>query len=122
MANTLLMFSQSFLVLFFAFRSETNNQLHNLHLKWQKQSQLLQDSDFAFQEPIMALRTVILKILLEKENENDQRECIENILTEHLVELSRLARMANNSQVRINRKLFPEIEAYTFINMQILDE
>ncbi|XP_026541131.1 serine-protein kinase ATM isoform X1 [Notechis scutatus] len=80
-------------------RSETNSQLHNLHLKWQKQSQLLQDSDFAFQEPIMALRTVILKLLLEKENENAQRECIKNILTEHLVELSRLARMANNSQL-----------------------
>ncbi|ETE57747.1 Serine-protein kinase ATM, partial [Ophiophagus hannah] len=80
-------------------RSETNSQLHNLHLKWQKQSQLLQDSDFAFQEPIMALRTVILKLLLEKENENAQRECITNILTEHLVELSRLARMANNSQL-----------------------
>ncbi|XP_013917836.1 PREDICTED: serine-protein kinase ATM [Thamnophis sirtalis] len=79
--------------------SETNNQLHNLHLKWQKQSQLLQDSDFAFQEPIMALRTVIFKLLLEKENENDQRDCIKNILTEHLVELSKLARMANNSQL-----------------------
>ncbi|XP_034265463.1 LOW QUALITY PROTEIN: serine-protein kinase ATM [Pantherophis guttatus] len=79
--------------------SETNSQLHNLHLKWQKQSQLLQDSDFAFQEPIMALRTVILKLLLEKEKENTQRDCIKNILTKHLVELSRLARMANNSQL-----------------------
>ncbi|KAM6448107.1 serine-protein kinase ATM isoform 1-T2 [Liasis olivaceus] len=78
--------------------SQTNSQLHNLDLKWQKQSQLLQDSDFAFQEPIMALRTVILKTLLEKEDEDAQR-CIKNILTKHLVELSRLARMANNSQL-----------------------
>lgn len=47
----------------------------------------------------MALRTVILKVLLEKANENAKRECIKDTLIKHLVELSRLARMAKNTQV-----------------------
>ncbi|KAM9300934.1 serine-protein kinase ATM isoform 3-T5 [Morus bassanus] len=80
-------------------RSVTTQQLNDTYLKWQRQSQLLKDSDFRFQEPIMALRTVILEILLEKENENTKRECIKDILTKHLVELSRLARTAKNTQL-----------------------
>ncbi|XP_075347105.1 serine-protein kinase ATM [Mycteria americana] len=80
-------------------RSVTTQQLNDTYLKWQRQSQLLKDSDFHFQEPIMALRTVILEILLEKENENTKRECIKDILTKHLVELSRLARTAKNTQL-----------------------
>uniref|UniRef100_A0A8D2J9V7 non-specific serine/threonine protein kinase n=1 Tax=Varanus komodoensis TaxID=61221 RepID=A0A8D2J9V7_VARKO len=79
--------------------SVTISELNCMYLKWQRQSQLLQDSDFGFVEPIMALRTVILKILLEKENENAKRECIKNILIKHLVELSRLARVAKNTQL-----------------------
>ncbi|XP_053166934.1 serine-protein kinase ATM [Hemicordylus capensis] len=79
--------------------SFTKSELNYMYLKWQKQSQLLQDSDFGFQEPIMALRTVILNILLEKENENAKRECIKDMLTKHLVELSRLARVAKNTQL-----------------------
>ncbi|XP_069739549.1 serine-protein kinase ATM [Phaenicophaeus curvirostris] len=80
-------------------RSVTTQQLNDIYLKWQRHSQLLKDSDFCFQEPIMALRTVILEILLEKENENTKRECIKDILTKHLVELSRLARTAKNTQL-----------------------
>ncbi|XP_010143177.1 PREDICTED: serine-protein kinase ATM [Buceros rhinoceros silvestris] len=80
-------------------RSVTTQQLNDIYLKWQRQSQLLKDSDFRFQEPIMALRTVILEILLEKENENTKRDCIKDILTKHLVELSRLARTAKNTQL-----------------------
>ncbi|XP_065687565.2 serine-protein kinase ATM [Patagioenas fasciata] len=80
-------------------RSVTPQQLNGIYLKWQRQSQLLKDSDFCFQEPVMALRTVILEILLEKENENTKRECIKDILTKHLVELSRLARTAKNTQI-----------------------
>ncbi|XP_054829190.1 serine-protein kinase ATM [Eublepharis macularius] len=79
--------------------SLTKKQLNCMYLKWQSQSKLLQDSDFSFQEPIMALRTVILKVLLEKENENAKRECIKDTLTSHLVELSRLARVAKNTQL-----------------------
>uniref|UniRef100_A0A8C8SAM0 non-specific serine/threonine protein kinase n=1 Tax=Pelusios castaneus TaxID=367368 RepID=A0A8C8SAM0_9SAUR len=80
-------------------RSVTDKQLNDVYLKWQRQSQLLKDSDFGFQEPIMALRTVILEILLEKESENSKRECIKEILTKHLVELSKLARTAKNTQL-----------------------
>ncbi|KAF2973693.1 hypothetical protein EK904_004535 [Melospiza melodia maxima] len=80
-------------------RSVTTQQLNDIYLKWQRQSQLLKDSDFHFQEPVMALRTVILEILLEKESENTKRECIKDLLTKHLVELSRLARTAKNTQL-----------------------
>ncbi|XP_066845922.1 serine-protein kinase ATM isoform X1 [Anser cygnoides] len=80
-------------------RSSTTQQLNDIYLKWQRQSHLLKDSDFRFQEPIMALRTVILEILLEKEDENTKRECIKDILTKHLVELSKLSRTANNTQL-----------------------
>uniref|UniRef100_K7FFL2 non-specific serine/threonine protein kinase n=1 Tax=Pelodiscus sinensis TaxID=13735 RepID=K7FFL2_PELSI len=80
-------------------RSVTNKQLNDVYLKWQRQSQLLKDSDFGFQEPVMALRTVVLEILLEKESENSKRECIKEILTKHLVELSKLARIAKNTQL-----------------------
>uniref|UniRef100_A0A8C3QT69 non-specific serine/threonine protein kinase n=1 Tax=Cyanoderma ruficeps TaxID=181631 RepID=A0A8C3QT69_9PASS len=80
-------------------RSVTTQQLNDVYLKWQRQSQLLKDSDFHFQEPVMALRTVILEILLEKESENTKRECIKDLLTKHLVELSRLARIAKNTQL-----------------------
>lgn len=54
----------------------------------------------------MALRTVVLEILLEKENESAKRECIKDILTKHLVELSKLARTANNTQVTNSRKSY----------------
>uniref|UniRef100_A0A8D0HJB5 FAT domain-containing protein n=1 Tax=Sphenodon punctatus TaxID=8508 RepID=A0A8D0HJB5_SPHPU len=47
----------------------------------------------------MALRTVILEILLEKENENAKTECIKDILNKHLVALSKLARTAKNTQL-----------------------
>lgn len=53
----------------------------------------------------MALRTVILETLLEKESENTKRECIKDLLTKHLVELSRLARTAKNTQVTNFRKI-----------------
>ncbi|XP_042538698.1 serine-protein kinase ATM [Dipodomys spectabilis] len=81
-------------------RSVTDRQqLSEVYLKWQKHSQLLKDSDFSFQEPIMALRTVILEILVQKEMENSQRECFKDILTKHLVEFSVLARTFNNTQL-----------------------
>ncbi|KAM9220531.1 serine-protein kinase ATM isoform 2-T2 [Dugong dugon] len=80
-------------------RSVTDRQLSEVYVKWQKHSQLLKDSDFSFQEPIMALRTVILEILMEKEMESSQRECFKDILTKHLVELSILARTFKNTQL-----------------------
>lgn len=76
-----------------------DRQPSEVYIKWRKHSQLLKDSDFSFQEPIMALRTVILELLMEKEMENSQKECIKDILTKHLVELSILARTFKNTQV-----------------------
>ncbi|XP_010608942.1 serine-protein kinase ATM isoform X3 [Fukomys damarensis] len=80
-------------------RSVRDIQLSEVYMKWQKHSQLLKDSDFSFQEPIMALRTVILEILMETEMENSQRECFKDILTKHLVKFSILARTFKNTQL-----------------------
>uniref|UniRef100_A0A8C4LRV0 Serine-protein kinase ATM n=1 Tax=Equus asinus asinus TaxID=83772 RepID=A0A8C4LRV0_EQUAS len=79
--------------------SVTDRQPSEVYIKWRKHSQLLKDSDFSFQEPIMALRTVILEILMEKEMESSQRQCFKDILTKHLVELSTLARTFKNTQL-----------------------
>ncbi|XP_069496513.1 serine-protein kinase ATM isoform X1 [Ambystoma mexicanum] len=80
-------------------RSLTEQDLHEMYMKWQKQSCLLKDSDFNFQEPVMALRTVILEVLLQKQEDNSKRECIKGVLTKHLVQLSQLARTAKNTQL-----------------------
>ena len=95
-------------------RSVTDRQPSEVYNKWWKHSQLLKDSDFSFQEPIMALRTVILEILMEKEMENSQRECLKDILTKHLVELSLLARTFQNTQLP-ERAIF-QIKQYNSAN------
>lgn len=48
----------------------------------------------------MALRTVILEILVQKEMENSQGGCSKDMLTKHLVEFSVLARTFKNTQVK----------------------
>ena len=83
----------------FAFRSVVDLQPSAVYRKWQKHSQLLRDSDFSFQEPVMALRTVILELLMEKEVEDSRKGCFRDILTKHRVELSILARTFKNTQV-----------------------
>lgn len=80
-------------------RSVTDRDRSEVYLKWQKHSQLLKDSDFSFQEPLMALRTVILEILVQKEMENSQGGFSKDILTKHLVEFSTLARTFKNTQL-----------------------
>ncbi|ERE76122.1 serine-protein kinase ATM-like protein [Cricetulus griseus] len=80
-------------------RSVTDRDCSEVYLKWQKHSQLLKDSDFSFQEPLMALRTVILEILVQKEMENSQGGCSKDMLTKHLVEFSVLARTFKNTQL-----------------------
>uniref|UniRef100_I3M4C5 Serine-protein kinase ATM n=1 Tax=Ictidomys tridecemlineatus TaxID=43179 RepID=I3M4C5_ICTTR len=79
--------------------SLTDRQISELYIKWRKHSQIIKDSDFSFQEPIMALRTVILEILMEKQVELSQRECFKDILTKHLIEFSVLARTFKNTQL-----------------------
>ncbi|XP_053564522.1 serine-protein kinase ATM [Bombina bombina] len=80
-------------------RSITDQELAETCMRWKRQSQLLKDSDFGFQEPVMALRSIVLEILLEKETNNSSKECIKDFLTTHLVELSRVARTARNTQL-----------------------
>ncbi|XP_024426571.2 serine-protein kinase ATM isoform X2 [Desmodus rotundus] len=80
-------------------RSVVDKQPSAVYRKWQKHSQLLRDSDFSFQEPVMALRTVILELLMEKEVEDSRKGCFRDILTKHLVELSILARTFKNTQL-----------------------
>lgn len=80
-------------------RSITDRELSEVYLKWQKHSQLLKDSDFSFQEPLMAMRTVILEILIQKEMETSLGGLFKDILTKHLVEFSILARTFKNTQL-----------------------
>ncbi|XP_063807673.1 serine-protein kinase ATM isoform X2 [Pseudophryne corroboree] len=78
-------------------RPITEHQLNDLYMKWQQQSQLLKDSDFGFQEPVLALRSVILENMLEKNSSS--QDCLKHILTKHLVDLSRVSRTASNTQL-----------------------
>lgn len=98
-------------------RSVMDKQFSEVYVKWQKHSQLLKDSDFNFQEPIMALRTVILEILMEKEVTNSQRECFKDILTKHLTEFSILARTFKNTQLP-ERAVF-QIKQYNSVSHEV---
>ncbi|XP_054448480.1 serine-protein kinase ATM [Pteronotus mesoamericanus] len=98
-------------------RSVMSKQPSEVYIKWQKHSHLLKDSDFGFQEPIMALRTVILELLMEKDMENSQKECFQDILTKHLVELSILARTFKNTQLP-ERAIF-KIKQYNLTSCEV---
>ncbi|KAG8584718.1 hypothetical protein GDO81_004739 [Engystomops pustulosus] len=78
-------------------RPVTERHLDDVYMKWQQHSQLLKDSDFGFQEPVLALRSVILETVLEKNVSGP--DFLNQILTKHLVELSRVSRLANNTQL-----------------------
>ncbi|MGH0157164.1 UNVERIFIED_CONTAM: hypothetical protein FKN15_067189 [Acipenser sinensis] len=77
----------------------TDNALGLVYSNWQQQSQLLKDSDFSFQEPILALRTVIQETLLQQEAEDTRKEYLRSVLTQHLMELSKVALTAGNTQL-----------------------
>lgn len=83
------------------YRAVTDNALGLVYSNWQQQSQLLKDSDFSFQEPILALRTVIQETLLQQEAEDTRKEYLRSVLTQHLMELSKVARTAGNTQVQL---------------------
>lgn len=80
------------------FRSVTELQLNDMYTKWEQQSQILKDSDFGFQEPVLTLRSVILETMLEKNGPN--QNALKPIFTRHLVHLSQTARTASNTQVQ----------------------
>uniref|UniRef100_A0AAV2J7Z9 non-specific serine/threonine protein kinase n=1 Tax=Knipowitschia caucasica TaxID=637954 RepID=A0AAV2J7Z9_KNICA len=67
--------------------------------QWQQHLQLLVDSDFSLVEPILAVRSVSQQTLLSLQQEADSVQCVSSVLTEHLMELSRLARRAGNTQL-----------------------
>ena len=76
-----------------------DRQPSEVYIKWHKYSQFLKDSEFSFPEPTMALHTVILQLLMEKETEHSPQNCFKDILTKHLVELSVLAQTFRNTPV-----------------------
>lgn len=68
--------------------------------QWRQHSQLLADSDFAVVEPIMAARSVAQQTLVFRAAGTDGSLHMGRILTDHLMELCRLALKAGNTQVR----------------------
>lgn len=68
--------------------------LRDVCSQWRQHSQLLADSDFALVEPILAARSVAQHTLMSRVGDPDS-----SVLTDHLMELCRLARKAGNTQV-----------------------
>lgn len=68
--------------------------------QWRQHSQLLADSDFAVVEPIMAARSVAQQTLALRAEAVDGSLYMGSVLTDHLMELCRLALKAGNTQVR----------------------
>nr|XP_040032849.1 serine-protein kinase ATM [Gasterosteus aculeatus aculeatus] len=67
--------------------------------EWRQHSELLADSDFALVEPILALRTVAHQTLLARGGDPDHIQYVSSVLSDHLMELCRLARNAGNTQL-----------------------
>ncbi|XP_038141476.1 serine-protein kinase ATM [Cyprinodon tularosa] len=67
--------------------------------QWRQHSQLLVDSDFTVVEPILALRSVAQNTLLSRTEGSESNHQLSAVLTEHLMELCRLARKAGNTQL-----------------------
>lgn len=73
--------------------------LREVCTQWRQHSQLLADSDFALVEPILATRSVAQHTLISKGGDPDSTQYLSSVLTDHLMELCRLARKAGNTQV-----------------------
>uniref|UniRef100_A0A3B5B9P8 non-specific serine/threonine protein kinase n=1 Tax=Stegastes partitus TaxID=144197 RepID=A0A3B5B9P8_9TELE len=67
--------------------------------QWRQHSQLLIDSDFALVEPILAVRSVAQHTLLSRTEDPDSTQYLSSVLTDHLMELCRLACKAGNTQL-----------------------
>jgi len=67
--------------------------------EWRQHSQLLADSDFSLVEPILAVRTVAHHTLISRVRDPDSTHYLRSVLSDHLMELCRLARKAGNTQV-----------------------
>uniref|UniRef100_A0A672H734 non-specific serine/threonine protein kinase n=1 Tax=Salarias fasciatus TaxID=181472 RepID=A0A672H734_SALFA len=67
--------------------------------QWRLHSKLLADSDFSLVEPILAVRSVAQHALLSRVADPDSTQYLSSVLTDHLMELCRLARKAGNTQL-----------------------
>ncbi|KAK5868357.1 hypothetical protein PBY51_009383 [Eleginops maclovinus] len=67
--------------------------------RWLQHSLLLADSDFSLVEPILAVRSVAQQTLIGRVEDPDSSQYLSSLLTEHLMELCRLARTAGNTQL-----------------------
>ncbi|XP_020498541.2 serine-protein kinase ATM [Labrus bergylta] len=67
--------------------------------QWRQHLQLLVDSDFALVEPILAARSVAQHTLMCRVEDPDSIQYLSSVLTDHLMELCRLARKAGNTQL-----------------------
>ncbi|RVE64573.1 hypothetical protein OJAV_G00127090 [Oryzias javanicus] len=81
------------------FRPFSDLALNDICRQWRQHSQLLADSDFAVVEPILAVRSVTQHALLSKVGNSNSTESLSSAFTEHLMELSRWARTAGNTQL-----------------------
>ncbi|KAF3847994.1 hypothetical protein F7725_021022 [Dissostichus mawsoni] len=72
--------------------------------RWRQSSLLLADSDFSLVEPILAVRSVAQQTLIGRVGDPDSSQYLSSVLTEHLMELCRLARTAGNTQVERERE------------------
>ncbi|XP_034023977.1 serine-protein kinase ATM isoform X2 [Thalassophryne amazonica] len=73
--------------------------LRDVCSQWKQHSKLLSNSDFSFLEPILAIRSVALLTLMSRLEDSDSTTYLSSILTDHLMELCRLARKAGNTQL-----------------------
>ncbi|XP_059186754.1 serine-protein kinase ATM [Centropristis striata] len=73
--------------------------LRDVCSQWRQHSQLLADSDFSLVEPILAVRSVAQHTLMSRAGDPDSTEYLSSVLTDHLMELCRLARKAGNTQL-----------------------
>uniref|UniRef100_A0A3B3UHQ1 Serine-protein kinase ATM n=1 Tax=Poecilia latipinna TaxID=48699 RepID=A0A3B3UHQ1_9TELE len=73
--------------------------LRDVCSQWRQHSQLLVDSDFTVVEPILALRSVAQLTLLSRTEDPEDNRQLSSVLTDHLMELCRLARKAGNTQL-----------------------
>lgn len=73
--------------------------LRDVCSQWRQHSQLLADSDFALVEPILAARSVAQHTVMSRVGDPDSGQYLSSVLTDHLMELCRLARKAGNTQV-----------------------
>ncbi|KAK7882898.1 hypothetical protein WMY93_029072 [Mugilogobius chulae] len=73
--------------------------LKETYSQWQQHLQLLVDSDFSLVEPILAVRSVAQQTLVSRLEDPDSVQYLNSVLTDHLMELCRLARRAGNTQL-----------------------